>query len=451
MKWAAASLLALSALCMPAALLAEEETLTAAAATAALRGFGGAFLRSCFPNLPDPRPLRIALAEMASSSKLSDAATRTITDRIEAGLEKDPLFVVVPRRLNAELSVAREELLRLRSSAPDTPVDGLVTIKLDADANGRAVVNVVAYTANLECQRSADAGIRVGEIKDPADDPEAFFRAAARELDDKQIERLVVMPPEIGIGIGAGLSSQAMVQQLQEQLVAAIRRTFQNRSRLRFNDAPVPAVGLYGDGMAAAEAWHAKLRLGRSPRGIEVHVEFRSPGSPQRIFDVPGHFAPDILPTNLDPPVLRMRAAKTPFKVNEDPLDVQIEVLRGPSRLFCFFLEPNGEATLLYPTHATLSGNLFTPGKKQFPRDFFVRMTRPWLLDAANDFFFYCVATQRPLPDELQAQWLQNTVQARQERHDERKSIDPDTTRQILSALRQSEGYAEASTEIVSK
>src|SRR5208337_4324903 len=99
MKWAAASLLALSMLWMPTAVPAQEGTLTAEAATAALRGFGEAFLRKCFANLPEPRPLRIAIAQMAAGSKFSDAAARTITDRIEAALEKDPLFVVVPRRL----------------------------------------------------------------------------------------------------------------------------------------------------------------------------------------------------------------------------------------------------------------------------------------------------------------------------------------------------------------
>jgi hypothetical protein len=445
MKWAAVSLVALSALSAPAVAQAQDDMLTASA-TAALRGLGEAFLNSCFPGRPDPRPLRIALAEIAVSQKLSDAAARTITDRIEAALERDPLFAIVPRRLSSELGVIRKELQESGPLAPGGPLDGFVTIKPDADAAGQAAVMVTLYTADLNCQRGAAAAVRVGNIKESPDDPDAFFKFAARDLDERQIERLLVMPPDIGIDYGN--RGYDMARHLQERLAKAIRGTFEYRRRLHLNDAPVPSVGLFGEGMAPDGAWRAKMRLRRSGRGIEVDVQFSSPDNPPHVIDAPtGLFSSDILPASLDQFVLRMPAVKT-LKVKEDPFEVRIELLKGPSHLFCFYLEPNGEATLVYPM--TLAANVFTAGEKRFPNDFFPGMTKSWTVDEPNDFFLHCAATRGTLPEDLQRRWLQNTVPARKGRR-EKESVDPVLANEIISALRQSEGYAEAATEIVSK
>jgi hypothetical protein len=446
MKWAAVSLLALSALCAPAVAQPPEDFTPRA--IDALRGLGGAFLE-CFPDR-DPRDpavkLRIAVAEIAPSPKLSDAAARIIADRIDAALERDPLFVTVPLRLGAELNEIRKALEETAPLAAGGRLDGFITIAPDADAGGRTTVVVTAYTVDLGCKRTAEQAVHVGGIKDPPDDPEAYFRFAAKELDERQIERLLVMPPEIGVGIGQGNAGQGMARQLQEQLAAAIRRTFKDRSIMRLHDAPLPIVGLWGDGTPPSGAWRAWMRLNRSARGIEVHVEFRSPEG--RVVDAPaGHFSADIMPANLDPQILRMPAVKT-VKVREEPLEVEVEVLKGPSRLFCFFLEPNGEATLLYPR--TPAGNVFSAGKKRFPDDFFPGMTRPWTVDEPSDFFVHCAATRGPLPEDLYRKWFLNTIKARQDRR-ESTSMDPVLSRDIISALRQTEGYAEAATEIVSK
>jgi hypothetical protein len=446
MKWAAVSFLALSALYAPAVAQAQQEDFTPRAIDS-LRGLGESFM-DCFPHRDPSAKLRIAVVEIATSPKFSDAAARIVTDRIETALENDPLFTIVPLRLSAELNVIRKEFQVTGPTASGSQLEGFITITPGADGNGQTSVTVTATTVDLACKRSAEKAVRVGEINDPPDDPEAFFRSAAKGLDERQIERLLVMPPEIGVGIGYGNASQGMAHQLQQQLAAAIRRTFKDRRLWRLSDDPIPAVGLYGDGTRPSGAWQARMRLNRSGRGIEVEVEFLSPGEPPRTVDsLAGHFQENVLPKNLDPPVLRMPALKT-LKVNADPLEVEVEVLKGPSRLFCFFLEPNGEATLLYPQ--TLAGKTFTAGKMRFPNDFFDRMTRPWTVDDANDFFLHCAATRGPLSDDLQRLWLQNTVPERKKRNAS-DSVDPVMASEIISKLRQSDGYAEAFTQIVSK
>jgi hypothetical protein len=281
MKRAVTGLVALSVLCVPAILSGQEEAFKSRAAKA-LVGFGDLFRRTCYPDL-SPR-LRIAVTEMKPSRTLRDSAARFVTNRIEEALENE--FVVVPRRLNAELAEARKELQESRPSAPGAEVHGIITIEPEGDASGKPSVKVAAFSANLECQRTAQSLIPVGDIKDPLDDPDAFFKDAAKKLPDKNVERVVVMPPAVGRGI-----DRAMVQRLQKQLVTAIRNTFQSRSFLHGYEEPIPPVELDDVGMADAGAWQARLHLDPSSQGTDVRVEFRGPASHPGGFDVTGHFA----------------------------------------------------------------------------------------------------------------------------------------------------------------
>jgi pimeloyl-ACP methyl ester carboxylesterase len=157
------------------------------------------------------------------------------------------------------------------------------------------------------------------------------------------------------------------------------------------------------------------------------------------------------------PPVLQVRA-KSPFHTR-DPLDVRIQVLR-PSFLFCFLLDQDGkEATLLYPTYETQRErkDLFGPsdGEMKFPDGFkSLKDTITIQLDKPAIEFFHCIATEQPLRDRLEALWFENTAAQRKLVSDRLSpSVTPDMTREILSGLRASEGYAEASAriEIVSK
>jgi hypothetical protein len=74
MKRAAVILLALGASCA-SAVQAQEDSFTPRAA-AALKGLAGTF-RTCFPDRAGSGPLRIAIAEIAPSPKLSDSKART--------------------------------------------------------------------------------------------------------------------------------------------------------------------------------------------------------------------------------------------------------------------------------------------------------------------------------------------------------------------------------------
>jgi hypothetical protein len=455
MKRAAVSVLAVCVLApfMPAVLQAQDDAFRSRAA-AALEHFGEAFRSKCYPPALS-RPLRIAVAEMAPSRKVSDSAVRMITDRIEEVLENDPLFVIVPRRVSAELSVARQELLNARLAAPDAQIDGIITIAPDADAKGKPAVKVVAYTVNEGCQRNARTLIAAGDIKDPPDSPEPFFRDAARRLPDRAIERLMVMPPDLGIGFGSGNAVSVTAQGLQEKLASAIRETLEKRSLMRLTESSAHVGLAFADRMALSGAWQARLHLRRSAQGIDVRVEFRDPAG-ATVRDATGHFAADLLPVNFDPPVLEVRAGKPAFNAGaHDKLDVRVRVLR-PSSLFCFVLAPEQgeEATLLYPTSESLRDrdNVFGPQDGEMPildrftRGIGVEIT----MEKPLDEFFHCIATPQPPPDRLKAQWLKNTLRARAGRG-VGYAADPVTAREILSGLRQIDGAAEAFAEIVSE
>jgi hypothetical protein len=454
MKRAAVNLLALGALCVPTVLQAQDEAFKTRAAEA-LKGFGELFRRQCHSTRPPP--LGIAVVQMKPSPQLRDSVTERVTNRIEEALESE--FVVVQLRRQAELAEAMKELQRTRPSAPGAQVHGFITIEPDGvDAQGKPAVKVTANALD-GCQRTALHNISVGDIKDPFDDPEAFFRDAARKLPDKNIEKLVVMQPGIGIGFGNGVSTSVIVQGLEAKLVGAIRDTLKKWNPL---SERLPYVApIFADGMPLSGAWQARLYLSRSTRGIEVRVEFRDPGG-LTTGDASGHFAPDLLPTNFDKPVLEMRPAKTPFKAGPyELLDVRIRV-RQPSRLFCFILSPaRGEAaTLLYPTSESLNDreNLFGPqdeeiqftGATDINHDQFKIGARIALEKPIHEFF-YCIALAQPPPEKLTALWLENTVRARLQGNRIPIWVDPDRAREILSGLRQIDGAAEAFAEIVSE
>jgi hypothetical protein len=150
---------------------------------------------------------------------------------------------------------------------------------------------------------------------------------------------------------------------------------------------------------------------------------------------------------------LRVRAAKAPFRVG-DQLEMRIEVLR-PARLFCFILDRDGEATLLYPTNETGErANLFSSadGKLKFPDDFNPRMRLGPMPEPAVEFF-HCIATVEPLQGTLETKWFENTAARRRNQDKRNLATDRDVAGDILSRLRKSEGYAEdsAKIEIVSK
>jgi hypothetical protein len=447
MKWVAVSVLALSALCGPATVLHAEEDPFMAGAAASVQGFGEAFRAQCFERRPpDAGPLWVAVEELQAKGKLSDEVAQTVTDRIEAVLENE--FKIAPRRLRAELGASRKDMGEKGPEGPAVRLDGIITLGVEADQQGNPVVRVFAWTTDLQCKLDARKPISTAGIKDAIDNPEAFFRLAARKLDVRQVERLVAMPPQIGIGFSNAIVSHALVRQLQEQLVTAIRSEFADQRRSRLSETPPPPAGLFGDGPSVpdlAGAWRARLRLGRTARGIDVHVEFTSPDSPSRIVDVPGHFAKELLP-DFEKPVLTVRATKPIFKVKEDPLDIEVEVMR-PSRLFCFFLEASGEATLLFPTFSKNKNWFGASGGKplHFAKDFWGR-TVP--LTTAGDYFFDCIATKYD-PSVLTL-WLDNTIEARKGRGQD-GGIKADLTLKILTELRGSEDAAEAMTEIVSR
>jgi hypothetical protein len=219
---------------------------------------------------------------MRPSPALRDLAARFITNRIEAVLESE--FVVAPLRVNAELAEALKELQQTRPSAQGVQVNGIVTIEPDAD-NGKPAVKVTAYSANQECQRTAPL-IAVGEIKDPPDDPDAFFKYAAQKLPNRNVARVVVVRPVAGNGI-----SSRTAERLQNLLATAIRNAFQDRRHLLVSDEPTPPVDLQDNEMAVSGAWQARLHLAASPQGIDVRVEVRGPDSQPGGSDVTGHFA----------------------------------------------------------------------------------------------------------------------------------------------------------------
>lgn len=446
MKRVAVTLLA--ALCAPAVPQAQEGTLASRAATA-LTGFGEAFRSACLRGPRDGRRLRIAVAEMDPGTRFTRSAARTITDTIDAVLAADPALEVVPRRLRGELAEIRKEF-GLRTGPGPAPggdgLDGFVTVNPAADDRGRPAVSVAVYAAGADCGGPGRVVV-TGDIRDAPDQPQALFQNAARQLNDGGIERVVVMPTEVGDGLGIDNATRIVVDRLQRQLVSAIRDTFSRRSRTSLTDRPLPAVEPYGSGMAVATAWQARLRLDRAPHGFDVAVEFRGP---RGVFEVSGQFAPDLLPATAGAPVLKVRAAKAPFRVG-DTLDVRIEMLR-PGRLFCFILDQSGEATLLYPTYETRRerDNLFQGSKTElkFPEDFRLPIALGPGREPAVEFF-HCIATAQPLRGDLESKWFKNTAAQRAlDMPDQPPSIAPGEARDLLFGLRDSEGYGEGSARI---
>jgi hypothetical protein len=303
MKWAAVSLVALSALCVPGSLQAQE--LTAASVATALNGFGDAFRRSnCFIGWKEFRPLQIAVAQMDGSRKFTSYEEDTISEWVEEALAADPFFVVASQRRHWELAEIRQALGELKAQAAKDPLDGIITIR---ETGGR--ITVVAY-ANDSLSVCQSRSIAIGKIVQAPDVPEKFFEHAARKLPDKDIEQVVVMAPVVS-GVG-GIPGRVLGQQLREQLADAIKEVFQTRaSRSAGNNSARPDVRLYADGMDVLRAWQARVQANRTSQGgIEVRVEFRGPPDSQSgtLFDR-GYLAPDIVPTESGPEVLAFAEA----------------------------------------------------------------------------------------------------------------------------------------------
>jgi hypothetical protein len=305
MRRAAVSLAGFCALCVPAALQAQEEAFTATGVRNALGGFAADFYSSsCFsPNRP-PLPLRIAVAQMEPSTKFRDDEEQTITERIEGALAADPRWVQVrPRRLRWELDEIRKALGESKSLAASDQLDGIIAISPEG---GRTVdVVAYAYTNGRECV-GATRSIAVGQISKSPDVPDKLFQRAARRLpSSKGIERLIVMPPDMS-GFADGMPARVMARQLQGQLVNAINQVFETRAeRNPAGDIIRSPAQRYVDGMDGSGAWHALLHLSRS-RGIDVVVEFRGPGNQPGSEGTSdsGYFALDILPADSDPAVI---------------------------------------------------------------------------------------------------------------------------------------------------
>lgn len=325
MKWAAASLVALSALGMPTALQAQEQAFTAHSVAAALTGFGETFFRSpCFRDRRDPPPLNIAVAQMESSNKFRDDEEEAITDWVEEALatEVDQVFRVRPQRRRWELDEMRKQLGESKSLAPADRLDGIIAIR--PGITGRTVsVTAYAYANDRLCEGAART-IAVGRINRVPDVPEKFFEEAAGRLPDGGVDRVVVMRPDVS-DFGNSIPARIMGRRLQVQLADAISRFFQTgihagpaAGRVR------PGVEIYADGMDVSAAWQANLHLSRSPQGgIDARVEFDGPGNqPGGIADS-GYFAADLLPADSDPSVLA--AAEAACRSVRQALDTETD------------------------------------------------------------------------------------------------------------------------------
>jgi hypothetical protein len=296
MKWAAVSLVALSALCVPTALQAQD--FTAASVMTALNGFSTAFrLSSCFPGR-DFRPFQIAVAQMTGSTKFSDYDEDTISEWVEEALAADPFFVVAAQRRRWELDEISKALGESKSPAAKDPLDAIITIK---EGPGKTVnVTPFAWNNGTRCLVSPKS-FAVGKIVEAPDVPEKLFERAARKLPDKNIEQLVVMPPDV-TGVGTSIPARVMGQELQEQFADGIKRVFETRARLSAGNSVQPLVLTYADGIDVSRAWQARLQAKRAPQGlIEVRVNFRGPPDSQSgsLADR-GYLAPEILPTDSD-------------------------------------------------------------------------------------------------------------------------------------------------------
>jgi hypothetical protein len=129
MKWAAVGLVALSALCMPTALQAQD--FTADSVKKALEGFGNTFRQSgCFPG-GDFRKFQIAVAQM-DSVKFTDDQADTISEWVEEALTEDPFLVVAAQRRHWELEEIGKALQESKLPAAKDPLDGIITIEVGA-------------------------------------------------------------------------------------------------------------------------------------------------------------------------------------------------------------------------------------------------------------------------------------------------------------------------------
>jgi uncharacterized protein YraI len=303
MKWAALSLLALSALSVPTVLQAQDNAFTLDFAKTALKGFGEDLLRRsrCFSHRQDVRPLRIAVAQIEDSTRFDDYEADTISDRIEEALAHDSSFQVIERRRRWEIEEIRKALGERKSSTPQDPHDqleGIVTIRPEA---ARAV-SVVAYGYTDTLCVGTTKYIPIGRIDKAPDVPRKFFERAARKLPDKSLERLVVMPPDI-TSFATGMAARIMAQRLQEQLVDAIRNVLRSPARTGLHQALPPVVQAYIEGVNVSGAWRANLRLRPSQRGIDARIEFL-PGDQSPPISDTAYFARDVLPADSDPEVV---------------------------------------------------------------------------------------------------------------------------------------------------
>jgi formylglycine-generating enzyme required for sulfatase activity len=311
MKRAAVILLALcaaglQAMCMPAAVLAQDTGLTAAAA-ATLKGLSEDFLRSPCLNRPFLVPMRVTIAEMTPSGRFPERKARRITNAVAAALARDAgrllVFTVVERRNRLELDEIRKSLGDKGPAASGHTIDWFVRIEEASGERGEALVNVTALTAGTgDWCPAPERTFPPGNIPEDFDDPTGFFEQAAKTLRDPQIRRVAVMEPDVDRSFGNGATVRATVRQWQNELASAIRKLLVDRSFSSLDpDRSIPSVEVHGNGTPPADAWHVRLRLERSHRGIEAYFDAGSPGSPRSVF-YSGLFSLDHLPPEPVPP-----------------------------------------------------------------------------------------------------------------------------------------------------
>jgi hypothetical protein len=328
------SLVALSALFMPTTVLqAQEEAFTATTVERALGGFAQDFRRSsCFLERFD-RPLQVAIVPLAGSSKFTEPEEQTITDQVEEVLAADDRFQVLPRRLHAELEEALKDLGESKSLAPSEQLDGIIVV---GQRPNTRTVTVVAYAyKNGRPCTGPTRSFAAGKIVQVPDIPEKLFDRAARKLPDKNIERVVVMTADVN-DLGNSFPAQVMGQRFQVLLADAINQIFRNRAQLSPKDAGPSAALVYVDGMDVSGAWQANLRFKQSQQGgIDVRVEFRSPGNPPIVIPDNGYLARDVLPPDSDPAVAvaaeaACRRATQALETQSDPDALQALVQENP-------------------------------------------------------------------------------------------------------------------------
>ncbi len=307
MMRAAGILLALFALCVPAAVQAQEdEPFTTATVREALKGFGYSLLTgSCLRGIPPP--LKVAVVQMEDSTKFEGDEAEIITDRVEQALSADPGFKVLQRREKAVLEYMAKVLGESKSrDAAGEKLDALIRITPE----GGHSVNVIAYAllpSGELCEGRASRPIKVGTIERDADKPGRLFERAAGKLygskNDHDVKRLVVMPPEL-VGLN-GMAGRVMGRRLLEQMVNAINKVFQEKAILSMTGAPTSSVAEFYNGTDVPDAWQGYLHLGRaSDQLISVRIEFRGQqgGAPVSVSDH-GYFAMIVLPPDSDPEV----------------------------------------------------------------------------------------------------------------------------------------------------